>query len=232
VVANENYPRALPFISKLQILQEIESAGRILSNTEHASTLSDDDLKQSLSSVQPQIDLSMETIAVRLAISSIMSDKHLQTSLWLTAGRLARKDGLYHIAESFLSHAHSIYNNIQTGTSDKNEMLLRGSNGSEIMLQMAKVKHANGEITEAIRILTSQAFEDFLLIEDTDELSKAVQQFSDENMLLEIGRIGLQSTQWMVDCGLKSGSDAIRRYKVLTRMLPDWERGKCLISSF
>lgn len=232
VVANENYPRALPFLSKLQILQEIESAGRILSNTEHASTLSDDDLKQSLSSVQPQIDLSMEIIAVRLAISSMMSDKYLQTSLWLTAGRLARKDGLYHIAESFLSHAHSIYNNIQIGSRDKNEMLLRGSNRSEIMLQMAKVKHANGEITEAIRILTSQAFEDFLLIEDTNELSKAIQQFSDENRLLEIGRIGLQSTQWMVDCGLRSGSVAIRRYKVLTRMLPDWERGKCLISYF
>jgi serine/threonine-protein kinase ATR len=231
VVANENYPRALPYLTKLQVLQEIESACQLLSDNKDVTRYSEDYLKQFLGSVHPQITTSMDSIAVRLAISSIISDKSLQTSLWLTAGKLARKDGLYQIAESYLSHAYSIYQETRSNLNYDRNLLHCGLHGPEIKLQMAKVKHANGETTAAIRMLTSQAFEELILISDENDLSRAVEKLSAEHRLLETGRTGLQSTQWLVESGLKSGSEAIRRYKVLTIMLPDWERGKNFIFS-
>ena len=229
VVANENYPRALPYLTKLQILQEIESASRLLSHNKDVQMYSEDHLKQSLGSVHPQISISMDSIAVRLAMSSIISDKNLQTSLWLTAGKLARKDGLFQIAESYLSHAYSIYQENRSNLNYESNVVHCELYGPEIKLQMAKVKHSNGETTVAIRMLTSQAFEELILNSDDKELSKAIKKLSAENRLLEVGRTGLQSTQWLVESGLKSGSEAIHRYKVLTMMLPDWERGKNFI---
>lgn len=230
VVASENYPRAIPYLLKLQNLQVIEDASNMLFNGEDSTINPSNNikLKSLLTSIAPQNIVSMDTFNIRLALSSITSDYQMQSSLWLKAGRFLRKQGLFHLAESALTHAEAVYQKCLHDYNDNKDSLdLDALNYivSEINLQMAKVVYAKGQTTEAIKMLSSQEFDKLLVMDDHSQVKEVSSKLYEIQKLQEIGRTSLQATQWMVESGLKSGSDAISRYKTLTIILPDWEPG-------
>jgi hypothetical protein len=47
-----------------------------------------------------------------------------------------------------------------------------------------------------------------------------------EDETIEVfAKSALQSTQWMVEGGLKSGSEIMSRFRTLHRLAPKWEKG-------
>ena len=52
------------------------------------------------------------------------------------------------------------------------------------------------------------------------------QQLEGDNLAFSFARYTLQATEWMVESGLQSGSEAIERYEILSTIAPKWERGE------
>jgi len=187
-------------------------------------------LKLGTETSSPGAFASMDTISVRLALLRIASNPALEASLWLTAGRKARKEGLFHLAENSLSHADAIYQRLRlTANVDQGLKSLPAIqiDANEVRLQLAKMKHRNGQSTEALRMIEVRDFENILQSDNKEQaLAKVLSTFSGEGQLTSFARNALQATEWMVGSGLQSGSEAIQRYKLLKTVSPNWERGE------
>ena len=175
-----------------------------------------------LNTVGTNTSASIHIITTRLALARISSNSVIEASLWLDAGKKARKGGLYHVAENCLSHADAVYRHLQTRSSTESTPTSDhlDIHASEVSLQLAKIKHAMGKSTEALSMVNLDDF-DRLLQTKTEILDK----MKKDDRLKLVGRSALQATEWMVESGLKSGSEVIARYKFLNKILPEWERG-------
>jgi serine/threonine-protein kinase ATR len=224
VVANEDYPRAYPYLLKLQFLREIEDASKVISRNTTINSVPQ--IRQSALSETLDAETSIDIIAIRLALARIGSDLQEEAFLWLSAGRKARKEGLFHVAANSLSHANAIYHRL-TQNPDSNRPQNLTIKSREVNLQMAKVKYANGQTAEAIQMLNDKALDKILQCDRQDqELVKLVQQLEVNNLAFSFARYTLQATEWMVESGLQSGSEAIERYEILSTIAPKWERGE------
>jgi len=225
VVANEDYPRAYPYLLKLQFLREIEDASKVISRNSSINNVPQNVLKQSSRTETLDAETSIDIIAVRLALARIGSDLQEEAFLWLSAGRKARKEGLFHVAANSLSHANAIYHRL-TQNPDPDISRYR----SEVNLQLAKVKYANGQTAEAIQMLNDKALDKILQCDRQDqELANLMERLEGDNLAFSFARYTLQATEWMVESGLQSGSEAIERYEILSTIAPKWERGEDFI---
>ena len=224
VVANEDYPRAYPYLLKLQCLREIEDTGKVLSRHGATRNVPQNVVKRSTFSSALDAETPMAIITVRLALSRIGSDLDEEASLWLTAGRKARKEGLFHVAENSLSHANAIYFRLMHNSNPDTNLTIKSW---EVNLQLAKVKYANGQTAEAIQMLNDRALDKIIQCDRQDqELANLVKRLEGENLVAPFARCTLQVTEWMVESGLQTGSEAIERYKILSTISPKWERGE------
>ncbi len=221
VVAGEDYPRAYPYLIKLQSLREVEDI--IIKERGSLSSCSSDPESQDVS-------IPKDIIAVRLALSRVLGDLELEASLWLSAGRKARKEGFFHLAENYLSHADALYHRLQLpkDSDQPSEMSLSiESNANEVRLQIAKMKHSLGQSTEALRMIEVGDFEAILSSHNPKlDLANLLDHLQNKDQTSPFTRNALQSTEWMIQSGLQSGSEAIERYKLLSAISPNWERGK------
>ena len=151
----------------------------------------------------------------RLALCRLSKNTRVEGSLWLDNGRQARKGGLFDIAENSFVRAEEIYRSIQSST-----------DLHEVKFQQAKIKHALGKSTEALMMVNQDEFHDLLRTVTEDSMEKVVTSLEQEGRLKHLVRCALQATEWMVESGLKSGSEVKSRYKLLTELCPDWERGE------
>jgi serine/threonine-protein kinase ATR len=225
VVAGEDYPRAYPYLMKLQCLREVEA----VFISERDSVLSVNNQRIQSSSYR-DLSTSMDTIAVRLALSRISAEAEVEASLWLSAGRKARKEGLFHLAENSLSHADALYQRLRLSkdTGDPSKLSLSTeSNANEVRLQIAKMKHDRGQSAEALRMIEVGEFERILHSHNRkQDLAKLLVDLEKEDQIAPFTRNALQATEWMIESGLQSGSEAIERYKLLNMISPSWERGE------
>ena len=234
VVASEDYPRAYPYLLKLQCLREVEDASRILCKYETAngSVPSQEHLDEIVHPSSFAASTVTHAIAARLAISRIAIDSELEASLWLFAGRKARKEGFFHLAETSLSHADALYQQLKlvVDESDNNLTSLSSTtqrNANEVRLQLAKLKHKNGKATEALNMIRVSEFESILLsAKKNDDIEQLRQKLENGAQIKLFARKALQASEWMIESGLQSGSQAVERYKLLNVIAPNWERGK------
>ena len=248
-VARDSYSRSYSYLIRLHCLREVENASEIMCNQdvmndpprlgEIASSCGHEgwnwDGRLAVASAAGSSDI----IDVRLALARLAGDARLEGSLYLRVGKQARKSGLINIAANFLSQAEACCNREGFGsdessasTSHVHDLL------SSIKLQSAKLKHQNGESTAALRILGLGNVAGMLDNDDKTLISEALSHernaFPDvalhnRNEAADINRFSrrlLQSTRWMVEGGIKGGSEVIERFRIVQRLSPKWEKGK------
>jgi serine/threonine-protein kinase ATR len=248
-VARDSYSRSYSYLIRLHCLREVENACAIMCNQE---TLNDpmclEEIASSCSHEGWNWDGRLNVVSVaecsaiidvRLALARLAGDSKLEGSLFLTLGKKARKNGQVHVAANFLAQAEACCIRSRpalaassTSTAYVNELL------SSIRLQFAKLKHLNGENSAALRIL---GLENVTGLVETDD--KSLQSFAirhernaipgfvieGRDQAADVNRFSrrlLQSTQWMVEGGIKGGSEVMDRFRMVQRLSPTWEKGK------
>ena len=248
-VASESYSRSYPYLVRLHCLREIENACEVMCCEEGmngsprigelASSRGLDgwDWNGRLAVIANAG--SSEIIDVRLALSRLAGDVEVEGSLYLMVGKKARKNGLVNIAANFLSQAEACCSRQRSGmnetsaaTSHVDDLL------SSIRLQSAKLKHQSGESTAALRILGLENVSGMLQNDDKTLQSLALSYernaitdhaINDRDQAADINRFSrrlLQSTRWIVEGGIKGGSEVIERFRIVQKLSPHWEKGK------
>lgn len=232
VAARENYNRIHPYLLKLHCLREIEDSCSFFCNPSSVhdtynkfnNLVSTDWHWQSrINSVGSNTTASIDIIKTRLALARLSTNSEVEASLWLEAGKKARKGGLYHLADTCLSHAANIYQSLKECTTSTNRIDIQAG---EVILQLAKIKHASGNSTDALLMIKHNEFDGLLLSKSEEARDKEIEAINVDGRLNILVRSALQATEWMVESGLKSGSEVIARYKLLNAMSPKWEQGE------
>jgi hypothetical protein len=248
-VARDSYSRSYPYLIRLQCLRELENACPLMCSPEQEnSMLRIGETASSYSSEGWNWDgrlkvvsmlLSSEIIDVRLALARIAGDSLLEGSLFLEVGTKARKSGLVHVAANFLAQAEAccLRSSCDSDTDAPNAAHMNNLHSST-RLQFAKLKHLSGESSAALRLL---GLEDMAGLVDSDDKSlqafvmrhecSAAATLADggcdrASEVCRFSRRLLQSTQWMVEGGIKGGSEVMDRFRIVQRLSPTWEKGK------
>ena len=90
-----------------------------------------------------------------------------------------------------------------------------------VKLQVAKLKHAIGESTTALKLIEDDIPASIFLMDD-----KQLNSYASNNKMESIAtaRRILQSTEWISELGLKTSHEVKDRYSTVLKLAPDWER--------
>ena len=253
-VARESYARSYSHMVRLHCLREIENAGDVLCENTTASSLALAEIVQldthegwawngRLSLVSSQG--STTVINTRLALARLSSEPVLEGSLFVSAGKIARKTGLHSIAANFFSHAEAAFACIPS--TDANRKRNLGNFLDPVKMQIAKLKHASGESTTALKLLgqdsVQKVFDQMMLnIENSNTLRQLATRYErqrigsisglaasvaddDRSLVSRFASRLLKLTQWAGEGGLKGGSEIMGRFRVIHKLVPEWEKG-------
>ena len=171
----------------------------------------------------------------RLALARLAADATFEGSLFLNMGRRERKKGFHSMAKSALVQAEAAF--ARTDLADTScEML------SSLKLQFAKLKYDIGRSSAALRMLHTEDVDSMINFDRdavvTEARKRVVSLLGNkdhsvtENQAIRIfAKNTLQSTQWMVEGGLKGGSEIISRFRLLQKVDPKWEKGENLLNA-
>jgi serine/threonine-protein kinase ATR len=250
-VARDSYSRSYSYLVRLHCLREVENAceimcaqetlnnamrlGEIAASSGHEGWNWDGRLAMVAGSG------STDVVDVRLALSRLAGDAQLEGGLYLTVGKQARKNGLVNIAANFLSQAEACCSRQRLGLDDASGPLSHVDDlFSSIRLQSAKLKYQNGESTAALRILglgnvsgmlesDDKSLQTIALAHERNAIPGCATNGRDQaNDINRFSRRLLQSTRWMVEGGMKGGSEVIERFRIVQKLSPKWEKGKSL----
>lgn len=230
--ARESYSSSYEHIVKLQSLREAEDVAHLLC-TEPRSDLGDVSIglgwQRRLDFVAPSGF--KHVVKSRLALSRLAKDERSEGSLFLDLGRVARKSGFHNIAANCFAHAEATF--LSPGGDQNNCHML-----SLLQLQIAKLKKECGDGSAALKILPLDDLECYSDV-DKDRLLAEVSRFvsigrgntssdavADSEAIDTFVRSALQSTLWMIEGGLKSHAEVSNRFRVIHRLVPDWEKGE------
>ena len=252
IVARENYSRSYPDIVRLHCLREMENAAVVLFREidQMQVTLEEAAHPNSTEGWEWDSRMNLATskgassiISTRVVLARISGESELQGSLFLSIGKQARKQHLHGIAENYLSQAESVFlasGRLSTSASKLGNLLY------STRVQLAKLKHEQGESTLALRLLGQDSVQKIydrmiphkhnatmtrkMAVEyERERMLKSGLSFSaDSDEALSdrfVSRL-LKSTQWMVEGGLTSGSEVLGRFQMIHQLAPKWEKGE------
>ena len=241
--ARDSYTRSYPYLMQLHVLREVEYVSSVFFNNpsqlqqSFVEFVSSDEWQDRMSLTTPDITGSNAIINTRLALSRMANEPAIEGSMWLGIGKMSRKGGLYQVAEHSLAQADVSFCNALSEsmpTNDRMVSLVHESIGN-VKLQFAKLKHAIGESTTALKIIEDNIPDSVFQMND-EELESFITAIhrntssNPGNMTSEsreiISRRILQATEWMVCDGLRSGTEIKSRYQTVLKLAPNWERGK------
>ena len=253
--ARESYARAYPYLLRLQSLKELEDASEVLCQNgcnrggEEATLRAFSDQVYSdlphgwewegrIQLTASEIGGSSAIVNVRLSLSQIAKLPGLEGSLWLTIGKQARKSRLYHIAENYLAHANAACIRLKEQES-KTPSSTSTSLEQEVTMQLAKLKYAAGNSNVALRILEQENIQG-LLGKEGDNLKGIVATMYDtgtknasrNSKVNYLAKKILQSTEWLVEGGLKSGSEIMQRFSLVKGLHTSWERAHLVFARY
>jgi serine/threonine-protein kinase ATR len=241
-MSRESYSRSYPYLVRLHCLREIEDASQIFAGEAHnlsemtnaASALDWNDRLDVVSTLK-----STTIIDVRSALARLANDTALEGSLHLTKGIKARKNGMYKVAaNSFAKAASTIFHTKRA--KDKHSMIELADFMDSVQMQKAKLQHNVGEREAALRILGGDDdnvhgwldmeggghAQKFALKRDASAMSKLLDTTCHDVANSDrFAKRLLQSTQWMVEGGLKGVSELTERFRVAHELAPKWEKG-------
>ena len=246
--ARESYARSYSLIVRLQSIREIENASEILCKRGTSGPSAIEDVCHSntqegwgwdgrLRNVSAQGVT--EIINIRLALARLAEEPSLEGSLFLKLGKQARKSCLYTIAANHFSQADAKFSR------EKHSKII--SCLDDVKMQFAKLKHATGESTAALKLLghgNMQQAVDQMIIDrgNTEKIidivsshemhrieslcgSQSTSALGDKPVVARFAERLLQITQWMADGGLKGGPEIMERYRFVHQLAADWEKG-------
>lgn len=231
--ARESYARAYAHIIMLHSLREMEDTVPII-----CSNATESDLgtfvnggggfwRARLETVDPSYTITL--CQSRLALARLDGSSGLEASLFLAIGKRARKNQQYGIAASALAQAESSFALVNDDQSLDTER-------SELILQLAKLKHEMGQSSASLRLLHMDDIESMLDLEQEQLESETLRRacallrkrnngMSKENAI-EIFRKGaLMSTKWMIEGGMKDCAEVVQRFRTIHKVAPKWEKG-------
>ena len=229
--ARVSYAQSYPCLVQLHALREVEEFSLSLGTEEKRQQPSDDVVSSSewrdrLSITIPDATGSNAIINTRLAISRLVDDPSIEGTMWLEAGKLARKGQLYQVAEHSLAQADvslskCLAKEMKTSTAVS---ALTSKSMGKLKLQFAKLKHAIGESTTALKIIEDEIPTKIFHMNDSELQSYFASGTSESEEVS--GRRILQATEWIVCGGLRGASEIKNRYQTVLKLVPNWERGK------
>jgi serine/threonine-protein kinase ATR len=232
ITANEGYSRAYSNIVQLHALRETEDIAELLCGGQHSS------LGELVSEAGFGWDRRLGSVSssgvtpimnTRLALARLAGDASFEGALFLNMGRRARKNGLHGMAANALAQAEAVFHRVDLTHGG-------GLTRSSLQLQFAKLKHDSGESSAALRMLHNEEMEMMTTMEGPHLRTESIRRVGQllgtekhgmtEDETIEVfAKSALQSTQWMVEGGLKSGSEIMSRFRTLHRLAPKWEKG-------
>lgn len=242
-LARESYSRAYPYIVRLHCLRELEDASDFLCLAEGSNPVTFSELTESVSrdgwGWQKRLELvapsnAATVINTRLALARLAEDSVLEGSLFLSVGKNARKKGLFNIAADSLAQAEAAFNAVPENRKIEEVDNLLGM----VKMQLAKLKHDAGESTSALKMLgeddinhlvelNADTARSLILSQEAELFGNDTTARPDDGTLVErFARRVLQSTQWMVEGGLKDGAEIISRFRLINKIAPTMEKGK------
>lgn len=251
-VSKDSYTRAYPHLLKLHALREIECAIPILCTRitkETCEGLSDretdivasfresivdnsnrsDGWSKRIELASPEVVGSSIILNTRLALSRFANAPEVVGETWLTIGKRARKQCLFHIAETALAHAAVAVSSLPE--KDRQKV---ASIDHEIQMQLAKVKHATGESSTALMMLERDDSEVRKLLSlDETKFKKQISPGIVREFTVEMfAKRVLKATEWMAESGLKGGSEVIHRFQLVIRLRPEWEKSNFALARY
>lgn len=250
--ARESYSRSYGHLIRLQSLREIENACSFLCAPSTCTREATHDPTQfselALSTQESGWDWNgrLEAVAssdcsriidTRLALSRLAGDSTLEGSLFLIIGKKSRKVGQIHVSANSLAQAEAAFirareDGFAPGVSSDLDGFL-----SATRVQFSKLKHLAGESGAALRVIGNEDMIRFSLCDDSElpslaaqserQLVRAVQtEERDEAAYVDrFSRRLVLSTKWMVEGGLKSGSEIMDRFRMVQKLSPKLEKG-------
>ncbi len=255
-VARESYSRAYTDIVKLHCIRELEDAAPLLCHRVTPISFSMSEISEStlpdgwawegrLRWATPQAASTI--MSTRVGIARLGQEPVVEASLCLCIGKHARRHGMRTVAENYFSNAEARLASIPHTEYVKNPTLEGLVN--EVQVQYAKLKNEFGEKGTAIKLLgqdmVQNAFEKMSEdIENAEHLRLTAAAYERTRILNLFGAFAaklpmdkvlsdrfakrlLRTTQWTVDGGMKSGSEIIERFRVVHKLSPEWEKGRC-----
>ena len=240
-VARESYSRAYPFLVRLHCLRELEDTKDFLCDKSIPDDLlggvAADCVSRESWNWQRRLDLVAPSsagpvISTRLAVARLSGDYALEGSLLLSAGKKARKNGLFNIASDLLAQAEASLNTMSRDACEKGADSLLG----KINMQLAKLRHDSGQSSAALKMLGEESVHHLIELkkEDADKIIVAQETYTFGHNAAHPDNAGLvqrfacrvlQSTKWMIEGGLKDGAEIINRFKVVVKVAPRMEKG-------
>ena len=234
--ARDGYSRSYPYLVQLHALREVESISSMFFGDpskfqqSFVDVVSSDQWHDRLEFSTPDSTGSNPIMNTRLALSRMANEPTIEGLMWLDIGKVARKGGLYQVAEHSLTQATASFcmSLKRNAASDENSLSLsaRESIGN-VKLQVAKLKHDIGESMTAVKLIEDGIPASIFLMDE-----KQLKSYVSSNATAESGqalaqRI-LQATEWMSVDGIKSSSEIKDRYQTVLKLSPSWERGETL----
>ncbi|KAL7541357.1 hypothetical protein ACHAXR_011755 [Thalassiosira sp. AJA248-18] len=226
--ARDGYTRSYPYLMQLHSLREVEYISSMIFDDPQIfqqsfiSAMTSDQWRDRLELSTP--DITNTIINTRLALSRMANEPTIEGLMWLDIGKVARKGGLYQVAEQALTQANvSFCKSLNEKGSMVNSLSssARESIGN-VKLQVAKLKHAIGESMTALKLIEDDIPASVFLM-DKKQLKSYVSSDSTAESGEALARRILQATEWMGD-GLKSSSEIKDRYQTVLKLAPNWER--------
>ena len=229
--ARDGYTRSYPHLMQLHALREVEQVSSLFEDQSNCQesfikAVSCDQWSKRLDFSTPDITGSNLILNTRLALSRMANVPSIEGSMWLDIGKAARKGGLYQVAEHSLTRANVMFcKHLSDTASTENSVSLSDRElVGNIKLQVAKLKHAIGESTVALKLIEDKIPASIFYMDDT-HLKQYFESKTNAESGESIARKVLQATEWMVCDGLKSSSEINDRYQTVLKLAPNWERG-------
>ena len=229
--ARVSYTQSYPCLVQLHALREVEEfSSSLVSEVEHnlspGDIISSTAWKDRLGFTIPDATGSNAIINSRLAISRLVDDPSIEGAMWLEVGKSSRKGQFYQVAEHSLVKADvTLSKTFMEEMSARASILTRtGESMGKLKLQFAKLKHAVGESTTALKIIEEEIPTKIFQMNNSELQSFFANESSESGEV--IGRRILQATEWIVCGGLRGAGEIKKRYQTVLKLVPDWERGE------
>jgi len=171
-----------------------------------------------------------------ISLSLTFCHLHAQGILFLSRGTRARKNGQFNIAADAFAQCETIFDSIMSDAKGGKNDEVAGLLGTTRM-ELAKMMHESGQSTAALKLLGHDDIQRVVDVgSDTATAKKLVLEMevpsvqqSEDIIIQRFADRVLQSTEWIVEGGLKDGGEIIKRFEIVNKLAPKMEKGKgCL----
>ncbi|KAL7553491.1 hypothetical protein ACHAWF_016768 [Thalassiosira exigua] len=221
--ARDGYTRSVPYLEELHALREVECISSIFFADQPANVVTSDQWRNRLEFLTPDITGSNAITNTRLTLLRMASEPSLEGTMWLGIGKVARKSGLYQVAQHSLTQANICFCKSVMSASARESIGI-------VQLQLAKLKHDTGESMSALKLIEDGIPASIFLM-DKNQLESYVARETASKSGEALARRILQATQWMAYDGLKSSLEIKDRYQTVLKLAPNWERGMFRVSA-